>query len=286
MYRLSSCCFCNGCEAIKDKKCVFTLRTFSLSDAQVTWNSNATEEDIEDWNLGPIGRTGWSSYMDICTGEGEVYRSRGGGGSCFEIYYTDADLTDQVYLYHECYSYFMYYMDSSLQWPYNGTVYDSAGTEYYVSGGIKMDPIPPDGGGDGGGDGGAAAASQAAQSFSFTAYNGGQLLGTFTQDYTDETIIWDNVDILPLDPTLDSPTSCKFKYNFSTIPSEDTASYIITEPCDQDDYSRYSPQISSQGDGYFIGFVADGVCHIYPTDAPPPDPEPDPDPQPDPDPAP
>jgi hypothetical protein len=259
MYKLSSCCFCNGCQAIKDKKCKFILRVFAGDDPVVSWNENATDEDKDDWFLGPQFRGRFQIYIDICTGDGEIYRPGGGGGACFDVYYTDLSLSFPIFLYHDCtIGYYLYYEDPLFNYLYNGIVYDADGNEVYFSSGMIMDPPPP----TGESAAAEAASSAAPQASSFTSTSS-VLIGTFTATYTDEDINWENVEILPLDAD-DPRANCKFKYNFSVIPPAGAAIYIITDPCDSDDYSRASPTISEEGDGYFVGRVENGNCVIFP----------------------
>lgn len=253
---LGSCgCGCGStCEEVTTN-CNFVLRKYDNNTRPgVSWTSEATEEEIACYNS-TFGcpDISFEVRFSVCTGEGEVYRSGGGGGGnvCFITTDEGPQITTvpcctSVDLY-QCFTTFynIYDAGSNSGELYNGS-FSYQGVVYTVSGGTLELPEEPSPTSED-----PAVLMSASEGVSLM--SSGTLLGTFTVPYEDESIDFDNIGEVGLtDGEKNQPSPpCKFSYNFSFTPEEGIDYYVMALPCD--DTAGYSTvSLAQDGRAYFI----------------------------------
>jgi hypothetical protein len=259
---LGSCgCGCGGgCEKVKTG-CNFVLRKYDNNTRpNVSWTSEATEEEIACWSE-PFGcpTNPFSVSFSACTGEGEIYRAGGGGGGgggggdgsfiCTlsiddgTIVYTDPCVTVPDQMVAGVMFYSMYNFGMNYGEPYNGEILWN-GVTYIISGGKLMDSPDPDP------EASPALMNAPAASQDIAPMSSGILLGTYNQPYTDEYIDFDQIGEVDLTENESQQDLCKFSYNFSFTPEDGVDYYVMTMPCN-DTQGYYTVNLAPDGRAYF-----------------------------------
>ena len=227
---LGTCGCCGeGCAPVTNN-CNFVLRRFDVSNtSEIVWIPEATEED-----KACVQNNNCLTALDVCTGEGVVYKNSGGGGgggggggaSCplatdeGPILVTVPCCSQEQDLY-TCNPTVYQTYDQTIQELYSGT-FTYLGISYTVSAGNLIQPEQP---------------LQTPAAFSEPASTpaavaAASAIGTFNVPYEDESIDFDNIVNLELTDLEKEQKLCKFSYKFKFTPSENYTYFIIALPCD------------------------------------------------------